>query len=168
MIDYLTIAALTFALIYLVYTINDIKKKPIPKDDVKSRIIKVVIACLVIFSCAKYHTTLDNEYMEYKQANSYIHSLSPKKKSAFEKALISQKANIEKKYSINEWSDKKVDAIMAISDKNKQRFGVYANPMKVDEYFDDNAHFIADNLEYIGVVVTLGIAYWVYRRREKE
>lgn len=123
---------------------------------------------MVLFAGAKYSASLNDEYVEYKQVNSYIHSLTPKKKSAFEKALISQKANIEKKYSIDEWSDKKVVAITAISDKNKQRYGVYANPMKVDEYFDDNAHFIADNLEYIGIVVTTGLAYWIYRRREKE
>ena len=88
--------------------------------------------------------------------------MDDKHKKAFQKALISQKSNIELKYGF-ENSTNKLDSIDVILEKNEEKYGVSANPLKVEEYFNDDAYFISDNICFIAIIIYIIGMYCVYR-----
>lgn len=144
------------------------KEKPLSKSDFR-------ICCIItfiLFAAVTYgfhQLVFENrwDYHNYKEVNSYIHSLNNKEKDSFQKALISQKANLDKKYGVGrDVPIDKYDSAEDISMKNSDRFGVYANPLNVEEYFDDDAYYYFDHIYYFHGVVYAGAMYYLYRRRK--
>ena len=150
---------------YLIVVFAENKNKPLSKHD-------FLITCtiiLVLFSVVTYcfrdiYVQNHGEYREYKYVNEYIHSLNDNQRKNFQKVLISQKANIEKKYGL-EYSPEKYDLVEAITNKNSDRFGMYVNPMRVEEYFNDDQYYIVDHFYYAAGIVYVIIIYLVYCRR---
>lgn len=132
------------------------------------------IVTLVLFAALTYcfhQLAFENrlDYHDYRMVNDYIHSLNNKEKEKFQKALISQKANIDKKCGVgHDVSGNKYDSADTIAMKNSERFGVYANPLKVEEYFDDDAYYYWDHIYYFHGAIYLGAMYCLYRRRVKQ
>ena len=139
------------------------KSKPLSKQLFVKYSIVIFIACMS-FSYGFQQVKLehDYDYSNYKEVNTYIHTLDDKHRKAFQKALISQKSNIELKYGF-ENSTKKLDSIDVILEKNKERYGISANPLKVEEYFNDDAYFISDNICFIAIIIYIIGMYYVYR-----
>lgn len=106
------------------------------------------------------------DYRNYKEVNSYIHSLNSKERERFQKVLISQKATLDKKYGVGrDTSIDKYDSADDIAIKNSDRLGVYANPLRIEEYFDDDAYYYWDHIYYFHGIIYVGTMYYLYRRR---
>ncbi|MFR7417917.1 hypothetical protein [uncultured Megasphaera sp.] len=141
--------------------------KPLSKGEFKKACI-IIFLLTAVFSYSYKELKLENDsYGDYKIINEYIHSLSDDKKRRFQNALISQKANLDKKYGIKNNYDKSY-AAEKITDENDNRFGVEANPLLVEEYFDDDSYYYLDNIYYINGIIYAVAMYALYRRRVKK
>lgn len=164
------VSILTTVLGMYLITIFSKKEKPLSKTGFMTS----CIVTLVLFAALTYcfhQLACENrlDYHDYRMVNDYIHSLNNKEKEKFQKALISQKANIDKKYGVgHDVSGNKYDSADTIAMKNSERFGVYANPLKVEEYFDDDAYYYWDHIYYFHGAIYLGAMYCLYRRRVKQ
>lgn len=164
------VSILTTVLGMYLFTIFSEKEKPLSR----SGFMTSCIVTLVLFAALTYcfhQLAFENrwDYHNYRMVNDYIHSLNNKEKEKFQKALISQKANIDKKYGVgHDMSGNKYDSADTIAIENSERFGVYANPLKVEEYFDDDAYYYWDHIYYFHGAIYLGAMYCLYRRRVKQ
>lgn len=158
---------LAILIIYLltIFIIN--KEKPLSKSDFRiCCIITFILFTAVTYGFHQLAFDYRDDYYNYKEVNNYIHSLNSKEMEKFQKALISQKANLDKKYGIGrDASINKYDSAKDITMKNSDRFGVYANPLRVEEYFDDDAYYYFEHIYYFHGVVYVVAMYCLYRRR---
>ena len=153
------VSILTTVLGMYLFTIFSEKEKPLSR----SGFMTSCIVTLVLFSALTYC------FHQLAFENRWDYSLNNKEKEKFQKALISQKANIDKKYGVgHDMSGNKYDSADTIAIENSERFGVYANPLKVEEYFDDDAYYYWDHIYYFHGAIYLGAMYCLYRRRVKQ
>lgn len=157
----------TILVIYLITIFIINKSKPLSKSDFGiCCIITLILFAAVTYGFHQLEFDYKYDYRNYKEVNNYIHSLNSKEMGKFQKALISQKANLDKKYGVGRDAPiDKYDSAEDIAMKNSDRFGVSANPLRVEEYFDDDAYYYFDHIYYFHGVVYIVAMYCLYRRR---
>lgn len=152
------------------YTFSDFRKYyfsfrgHIDSEQFISRIILLTVL-LVLAQCSiGFFFPNYSDYLEYKNAYAYITSLSPEKRTKLQYILSMQRDNLNKKYSRKAWEER-ADSANTIGDKNRDRYGVYLNPLRVDEYFDENAYSTKVNIHYwILALFCLPYISCIYRR----
>lgn len=151
---------------YLI-TVFSTKERPLSKSGfITSCIITLILFTAVTYGFHQLAFEHRGDYRNYKEVNSYIHSLNSEERERFQKVLISQKATLDKKYGVgHDTSIDKYDSADDIAIKNSDRFGVYANPLRIEEYFDDDAYYYWDHIYYFHGIIYVGTMYYLYRRR---
>lgn len=151
---------------YLI-TVFSTKERPLSKSGfITSCIITLILFTAVTYGFHQLAFEYRGDYRNYKEVNSYIHSLNSKERERFQKVLISQKATLDKKYGVGrDTSIDKYDSADDIAIKNSDMLGVYANPLRIEEYFDDDAYYYWDHIYYFHGIIYVGTMYYLYRRR---
>lgn len=159
---YLSIATLLYVPLFLFCVeLYSKRKEPLSKSSFIGILIFLLVLWVPLSYCFFYGACVETnyDYKDYRAVNDYIHTLNDKKKISFRNALLSQKANIEKKYGF-EWNDDKQKSIEKIMERNPEN----ANPMKVEEYFNDDEYYIKDHWYALPTIIYLIVAYKTSRR----